>query len=236
MSPTTFAPEGKIPFSASGEPGETWYKIIGDLSNQTQGPPLPSAKVWQYGQIGNSRSTHFTNPPKSPTFWKPLVDELENLITFLCLEKRGYYLLGHSWGGIVATEFKVRRHPVGLKGIVLSNSFPAHVQEGLKGGFGDLKKHREALEEFYKVHACRISPQPKEVAAGGLNPIFGNRETGLGSDPTSSLAMNTGALKDWSIVDRLHQVTVPCLIINVRYDISQDFVVKPFFDKINKVK
>ncbi|KAF8216703.1 hypothetical protein K438DRAFT_1953606 [Mycena galopus ATCC 62051] len=117
----------------------------------------------------------------------------------------------------------------------LMSKFPAHVQEGLKGGFGDLKKYREALEEFHKVHACRFSSQPKEVAVGGLDPIFGDRETGLGGDPTSSLVMNTGALKDWSIVDRLHQVTVPCLIINVRYDISQDFVVKPFFNKINKV-
>jgi hypothetical protein len=72
----------------------------------------------------------------------------------------------------------------------LMSKFPEDVQAGLKGGFSDLKKYREALEEFYKVHACRISPQPKEVAAGGLNPIFGDRETGLGGDPTSSLAMS----------------------------------------------
>ncbi|KAJ7915553.1 hypothetical protein B0H13DRAFT_2270371 [Mycena leptocephala] len=116
------------------------------------------------------------------------------------------------------------------------SKFPGHVQAGLKGGFSDLKKYREALEEFYKEHACRISPQPKEVAAGGLNPIFGDRATGKGGDPTTSLAMNGGALKGWSITDRVDKVTVPCLIINGRYDISQDCVIKPFFDKINKVK
>lgn len=174
---------------------------LGDLS--------ATRAIILYDQIGNSRSTHFTDPPKPAEFWTIdlFVDELQNLITFFGLEKRGYYLLGHSWGGILATEFEVRRHPPSLKGIVLSDSladmglwgksnmqlmskFPEDVQAGLKGGFSDLKKYREALEEFYKVHACRISPQPKEVAAGGLNPIFGDRETGLGGDPTSSLAMS----------------------------------------------
>jgi pimeloyl-ACP methyl ester carboxylesterase len=221
-----------------------------------------------YDQIGNSRSTRLPEKPQS--FWTIdlFVDELANLIEYFGLQN-GFYLLGHSWGGILAAEFEVRRHPAGLRGIILSDSladmslwgksnmelmskFPGHVQAGLKGGFSDLKKYREALEEFYTEHACRISPQPKEVAAGGLNPIFGDRATGKGGDPTTSLAMyafmsviisvthfalrNGGALKGWSITDRLHKVTVPCLIINGRYDISQDYVVKPFFDKINKVK
>ena len=43
-------------------------------------------------------------------------------------------------------------------------------------------------------------------------------------------------LRNWSIVDRLHLVRVPTLITNGRKDISQDFVVQPFFDKIKKVK
>ncbi|KAJ7454051.1 proline iminopeptidase [Mycena galericulata] len=269
---TVFSPEGKIPFTVGGETFETWYKIIGDLSNKTK-PPLiglhggpgmahdyllplgdlsDTRPVILYDQVGNARSTHIAGKPQS--FWTIdlFVDELENLIKHFGLQS-GFYLLGHSWGGILAAEFEVRRHPPGLKGIVLSDSladmglwgksnmelmtkFPEHVQQGLKGGFSDLKKYREALEEFYKVHACRLPVQPKEVAAGGLNPIFGDRETGEGGDPTSSLAMNGGALKGWSIVDRLDQVTVPCLVINGKWDISQDFVVKPFFDKINKVK
>ncbi|KAJ7334827.1 proline iminopeptidase [Mycena albidolilacea] len=268
MPAATFAPEGRIPFSASGEPAETWYKVISDLFNQTQSPligphgelgpgmahdyliPLGDLSATRpiilYDQIGNALSTHFSDPPKPATFWTSdlFVDELENRVKFFGLEKRGYYLLGHSWGEILAAEFEVRRHPSHLKGIVLSDlladmslwgksntdltsncKFPAHVQEGLKGGFSVLKKYRVALEEFYKVHACRISPQSKEVAA----------ETGLGGDTTTSLAMNTNALKGWSIVDRLDQFTVPTLIINGRYDISQDFVIGPF-DKINKVK
>jgi len=43
-------------------------------------------------------------------------------------------------------------------------------------------------------------------------------------------------MKDWTIIDRLHLVRPPTFIINGRMDIAQDFVVKPFFDKIPKVK
>lgn len=41
-------------------------------------------------------------------------------------------------------------------------------------------------------------------------------------------------LKDWSIIDRLHLVRVPTLVINGREDISQDFVIAPFFERVRK--
>ena len=37
-------------------------------------------------------------------------------------------------------------------------------------------------------------------------------------------------------MDRLDKVRVPTLVTNGRKDISQDFVVQPFFDKIQKVR
>ncbi|KAJ7145722.1 proline iminopeptidase [Mycena epipterygia] len=242
MSPTNLSPEGTIPFVVDGETCETWYKIFRDLSNRTQ-PPLTglhdepgmahdylvpqenlsaTRAVILYDQIGNSRSTHL--PGKSQSFWTIdlfFIDELANLITGKHFElEGGFYLLGHSWGGILAVEasFSDSLADMGLwikSNMELMSKFPENVQAGLESGFGALKKYREALE-FYQVHAYRISPL----------------ETGEGGDPTSSLAMNGGALKGWSIVDRLHQVKVPCLVINGKWDLSQDYVVKPFFDKI----
>ncbi len=43
-------------------------------------------------------------------------------------------------------------------------------------------------------------------------------------------------MQNWTIIDRLHLVRVPTFVINGRKDIAQDFVVKPFFDKIQKAK
>jgi pimeloyl-ACP methyl ester carboxylesterase len=149
-----------------GGPGKPQATLIDHLLISVRyGSRLPDSargslrdSTYSYDQIGNARSTHFSDPPKPATFWTIdlFVDELENLVKFFGLEKREYYLLGHSWGGILAAEFEVRRHSSGLKGIVLSDlladmglwgksnmelmsKFPAHVQEDLKGGFRDLK-------------------------------------------------------------------------------------------------
>ena len=48
--------------------------------------------------------------------------------------------------------------------------------------------------------------------------------------------MNDSVLQGWSIVDRLHLVHMPTFVINGRNDMAQDFVVAPFFEKIQKVK
>ncbi|KAJ7099965.1 proline iminopeptidase [Mycena belliarum] len=279
---TTFPSEGTIPFTVAVEGAptvvcQTWYKIIGptDFFAPHTLPPLiglhggpgmahdylvpladlsATRPVILYDQIGGGRSTHFSNKPAE--FWSIdlFIRELQNLLEHFGLgSETGFYLLGHSWGGILATEFEVNYHPCGLKGIILSSSlasmelwvksnrallasFPERVQSAFANGFKAPKEYREALEEFYVHHACRITPQPKEVAAGGLDPIFGNRETGEGGDSTTSIAMNGGPLSGWTIIDRLPKVSVPCLIINGRYDMSQDYVVKPFFEHIAKVK
>jgi len=95
------------------------------------------------------------------------------------------------------------------------------------GGTGDIKKFREGLQQFHAVHACTIKPQPKEIP-DTLEYLFEN--------PTVYTAMMDGELKDWTIIDRLHLVRVPTLVINGRADMAQDFVCEPFFWKIRKVK
>jgi pimeloyl-ACP methyl ester carboxylesterase len=41
---------------------------------------------------------------------------------------------------------------------------------------------------------------------------------------------------NWSVIDKLHQVTVPTLVIHGRADIAQDYVVAPFFENLPKCK
>lgn len=45
-----------------------------------------------------------------------------------------------------------------------------------------------------------------------------------------------GSLRDWSIIDRLHLIDVPTLVINGRYDTAQDIVIQPFLRGIQGVK
>ncbi len=46
----------------------------------------------------------------------------------------------------------------------------------------------------------------------------------------------TGSLKEWSIIDDLHKIAVPTLLLNGKYDEAQDSVVQPYFRAIHKVK
>ncbi|KAI0748166.1 proline iminopeptidase [Daedaleopsis nitida] len=266
MATLTRAPmvEGTIPFTYQGETYRTYYKIFGDLVNRTRcplvalhgGPGLShdvllpisdladaSIPVIFYDQIGNARSTHLKEKPA--TFWTIdlFIDELENLIKHFEIHD-GFSLVGHSWGGILASEFEVRRQPPGLQKLVLTDSlaaislwnksnlqlvtsFPVHVQEGLMGGMKNPNAYQAALREFHAVHGCLVKPTPQEFLYS-MDQVFGEK-----GDPTVS---NAPVLKDWSIVDRLHLIRVPTFVINGRKDISQDFVVAPFFARIRKVK
>ncbi|KAJ3525177.1 hypothetical protein NM688_g8443 [Phlebia brevispora] len=65
----------------------------------------------------------------------------------------------------------------------------------------------------------------------------------LEEDPTVYHTMNgpnefyiTGSLRTWSVLDTLHTITQPTLVINGRYDEAQDVCVAPFFEKIPKAK
>ncbi|TBU65782.1 proline iminopeptidase [Dichomitus squalens] len=261
MAPVT---EGFIPFSYQGETYQTYYKVFDDLANRSN-PPLivlhggpglshdyllplsdlaeTGIPVILYDQVGNARSTHLPTKPRE--FWTIdlFIDELENVLNFFNVHD-AFHLLGHSWGGIVAAEFEVRRQPAGLKRLVLTNSlasaslwgqsnvmlvqtFPKEVQEGLLGGMKDLKAYQSALKEFHAHYGCTVKPFPAEMEYS-LNRVFGDD-----GDPTVASA---GILDDWTIIERLHLVRVPTFVINGRKDIAQDFVVAPFFHRIPQVK
>ena len=160
-----------------------------------------------YDQLGNNRSTHLPEKPKS--FWTIdlFVDELVNLADHLCISSQ-FDILGHSWGGMLASEFVIRRQPAGLRKLIIADSHPAmelwnksneilrkelpkEVQEDLELGLKDKVRYRKALEVHYSRHGCTLNPPPEELASVGspVDPIFGDRETGEGGDPTVSIAM-----------------------------------------------
>jgi L-proline amide hydrolase len=65
----------------------------------------------------------------------------------------------------------------------------------------------------------------------------------MDADPTVYHAMNgptefhvIGSLKDWSVIDRLHAIDVPVLLISGRHDEAAPEVVQPFADRIKDVE
>ncbi|KAI0749651.1 proline-specific peptidase [Daedaleopsis nitida] len=256
--------EGHAPFAHQGETHQTYYKVFGDLENRTRTPivvlhggpglshdyllPLAdladqSFPVILYDQIGNARSTHLPHKPNE--FWTIdlFLDEFDSLLQYLGVQD-GYHIVGHSWGGMMASELVVRRQPKGLKRLVISDSpsavalwgqsfmellekFPQWVKDAVAKGFADPKGYWDALVEVYAVHGCRVRPIPKELEYSLLQVYGEDADHTVDSSPI---------LKGWTVVDRLHQVKVPTLVINGKDDIAQDYVTRAYSENISGSK
>ena len=241
--------QGKTPLVVlHGGPGCTHDYVDSFKDLAVSGRP-----VIHYDQIGNGKSTHLTAAP--PEFWTVdfFLAELDNLLHTLGLDE-GYALLGQSWGGMLAAEHAVRR-PSGLRALIIANSpasmalwssealrlrtaLPQDVQDSLtrneEAGSIDSVEYHEASRAFYDRHVCRIQPWPDEVA---------RTFTAMDIDPTVYHAMNgptefhvIGSMKDWSIIDRLHRIQVPTLLISGRYDEATPATVQPYADLIPDVR
>lgn len=208
--------------------------------------------VIHYDQLGNGRSTHLPDAPKDYWTVDLFLAELKNLLEHLYITD--YVLLGQSWGGILGAEHAVLQ-PEGLKGLIIANSpasmplwreaaltlrraLPASVQSVLekheKLGSTSSDEYRTASEVFYARHVCRVQPMPPEVA---------RTFAAIDADPTVYHAMNgptefhvIGSMREWTIIDRLHLIRVPTLLISGRFDEATPATVQPYADGIANVQ
>jgi L-proline amide hydrolase len=209
--------------------------------------------VLHYDQLGNGRSTHLRD--KGAAFWtvQLFLDELDNLLDHLGIAG-AYHVFGQSWGGMLGAEHAVRRPP-GLRSMVIANSPPSmalwveeanRLREELPpetqavllaheaAGTTLSPEYAKAMKGFYERHVCRIAPMPDEVARSFQ---------AIEDDPTVYFTMNgpsefhvIGTLKSWSVIDRLHRIEVPVLLISGRHDEATPKVVQPFADNIKDVR
>ncbi|KZS95523.1 proline-specific peptidase [Sistotremastrum niveocremeum HHB9708] len=233
-----------------GGPGASHHYInpILDLATSHNIP------VILYDQIGIGNSTHLPDKPKE--FWKPelFIDELENLINHFGIQD-DFDLYGHSWGAMMSSQFVSTRQPKGLKRLVLSNpiaamdlweeattkllsELPQDVQDTIKrheqAGTTDSKEYQDAVQVFNGRHSCRVDPIPDGVRKTG-GDIFRDRTVWNAMNGPAEFEI-LGSIKHWSIIDQLHKIEVPTLLLNGHFDQAQDICVMPFFQKLRKVK
>ena len=233
---------------AHGGPGGThdYLLTIADIARSGRA-------VIHYDQVGNGRSTHLRD--RGADFWAVdlFLDELENLLDKLGVAG-AYHLLGQSWGGMLAAEHGIRRPP-GLLSLIISDSpasmplwlaaaaelraqLPPDVEATLAeheaAGTTDSPEYAAAMQVFYERHVCRALPWP-----GELNQTF----AAIADDPTVYHTMNgpsefhvIGTLKTWSVVEKVHAITAPTLLISGKYDEAAPSTVQPYADAIPDVR
>jgi len=120
----------------------------------------------------------------------------------------------------------------------LLDRFPPGIRDMVRRcereGRTDEKEYARALQMFFKKHICSLDPLPPELQ---LAFEVGNKDT------TSNDVLigpnqfdRTGTLRSWSIVDRLHHISAPTLLLNSPDDEAQDVGLPPFFQPVPGVK
>jgi proline iminopeptidase len=198
---------------------------------------LPAAGIeyYYYDQLGSA----YSDQPDEPDLWQVdrFVDEVEQVRAALGLDASNFFLLGHSWGGILAIEYALQ-HQQHLKGLVISNmmsSIPAyneyartvlmpamdqaqltHIKHLESIGETETSEYMELLNDHYEQHVLRMPaeewPEPVVRSFGHLNrsiyvPMQGPSELGA-----------SGLLADWDRTDSLKNIRVPTLTIGGTYD------------------
>ena len=166
------------------------------------------------------------------------VDEVEQVRKALGLDKDNFYLLGHSWGGMLAIEYALA-HQEHLKGLVISNmmsSIPAYNDYADKvlrpeldpAALAELRqldaakdytnpRYEELLMPHYERHVLRrpIAEWPDPVIRGFMKHL--NRKVYVPMQGPSELGAS-GILENWDRTADLAKIKVPTLVIGARYD------------------
>ena len=110
--------------------------------------PAASIEYYYYDQLGSA----YSDQPDEPDLWElpRFVDELEQVRQALRLDRTSFYLLGHSWGGILAMEYalKYQQH---LKGLIISNMMSSNL------AYTDFRRHVYLNDPTMKTKSGWIS-------------------------------------------------------------------------------
>lgn len=198
--------------------------------------PAEGIELVYYDQLGCGNS----DKVKDTTLWDlpRYVEEVEQVRQALKLDKDNFYLLGHSWGGILALEYalKYQQH---LKGLVISNMMASCPDYGryadsvlakqidpkvlarirdieAKGDYKNPEYMQLLMPNFYQQHVCRIPlaqwPEPLNRSLGKLNESLYVTMQG-----PSEFGI-AGKLTKWDRKADLPKISVPALSIGGQYD------------------
>ncbi|KAF5320961.1 hypothetical protein D9619_002068 [Psilocybe cf. subviscida] len=214
-----------------------------------------SIPIIQYDQVGCGRSTHLREKSDAGIeFWNDalFVSELESLIAHLGLT--AYDVLGHSWGAMFGSRFAAKQ-PKGLRRYIIMSSAPSitlwidaqnslrktlpqDIQDTMakceKDGKTSSEEYQAAMGYYYSQFLCRLDPMPDEIMQSFA--LLEDDPTVYGKMWGPSEFFVSGTLKDWTIIDEVHKITVPTLVINGRFDEAQDSAMTEFFTRLPIVK
>jgi proline-specific peptidase len=227
--------------------GEVWYKAVGEgdlppLLVVHGGPGFTHNYLTPLEDLADRRQVIFwdqlgcgkSESPKNDSLWTMdrSLREVDAVREHLHLDR--HHMFGNSWGGMLVQQYVLDRQP-NLTSLIVSNSLasmsrfrndtarlkselPQEVQDTIDyhedNEFYSCPEYQGAIAIWFRKYICRLQPWPR-----GLEDCF----AGVGMDIYMTMLGPAdfkiiGNLKDWDIMARLHEITVPTLFIAGRYD------------------
>ncbi|MBO9632007.1 MAG: proline iminopeptidase-family hydrolase [Chitinophagaceae bacterium] len=196
--------------------------------------PKEKIEFYEYDQLGS----YYSDQPTDSSLWAidRFVDEVEQVRKALKLDSNNFFLLGNSWGGLLAMEYalKYQQH---LKGLIICNMMAScpdygkyadsvlakqmdptvlkEIKELEAAKKTDSPRYMELLmTNYYTKHLCRLPewPEPVNRSMKHVNgPVYsymqGPSEFGIG-----------GILAKWDRKADLPKITVPTLTVGAKFD------------------
>ena len=200
--------------------------------------PNESIEYIYYDQLGS----YYSDQPNDKRLWTNarFVEEVEQVRLALGLDNTNFYLLGQSWGGILAMEYALK-YQKNLKGLIISNmmaSAPEYNQYAEtvlgpqlpKAVFTQIKtfeknkdytnpKYTELLFKYYYTE--HILRKPLNQWPEAVNRCFKHINSNVYvymQGPSEFGITGNASLKNWDIKSKLKTLTVPTLAIGAKFD------------------
>lgn len=166
------------------------------------------------------------------------VEEVEQVRMALQLDKNNFFLLGHSWGGILAMQYALK-YQGNIKGLIISNMMASCPEYGKyanevlakqmnpavldtiqmiekKGDFENPKYMELLIANYYGQHICRMPPAevPEPILRSGRKT---NQQLYVTMQGPSEFGIS-GKLTNWDVSHELKNIHVPTLVIAGTYD------------------
>lgn len=198
--------------------------------------PAEGIEFIYYDQLGCGNSDN----PNDTTMWDlpRYVEEVEQVRQALKLDNSNFYLLGHSWGGILAMEYALK-YQQNMKGLIISNMMASCPEYGqyadqvlakqlppdvlaeiraieAKKDFGNPRYMELLVPHFYEKHVLRFPsalwPEPANRSLGKINQSLYVTMQG-----PSEFGI-AGKLAKWDRKADLSQIQIPALVIGAQHD------------------
>ena len=191
-------------------------------------------EFYEYDQLGS----YYSDQPTDSSLWTTdrFVEEVEQVRTAIHADSSNFYVLGNSWGGILAMQYALK-YQRNLKGLIVANMMASVPEYGryadevlakqmkpevfaeiksleAKGDYNNPRYMELLIPNFYNEHICRLKEWPEAL---GRSMKHLNSSIYVMMQGPSEFGVS-GRLTNWDVKNRLHEITVPTLMIGAKYD------------------